>query len=482
MDAQPPNSEPTGLRYWMQEVLRQCELASADFGEDAVHDLRVALRRCRSLADGLMCFDPSAEWRQMKRSGKPLFAALGKLRDAQVMVGWVEKLFEPDDPAAENILRHCHAEMEQAKQAAAADLAAFDAKQWSRWTEVLPERASVLPLDSDLFRHLALERWHEARELHRLALRNRTKVAFHNLRIGIKRLRYTIENFLPGLYSSCGEQLKDIQDQLGEVHDFDVLWATALAVKAFPDATAHGRWRDKIGEVRAIRIARYRETMVGPGSLWLEWRESLPAENELAELGLARMKIWAGFLDPDAQHSHLVATLALQLYDGLAGDSFVRRNRKYSNRTVLQAAALLHEVGRSRREKNHHKLAYRMVAKIKPPLGWSLEEVHLAGVIARYHRGALPSGQHQGFSALSVTKQRTAVALAGILRLADSLDRDHKGQVRALEVEDRGEFVVIWSDGYDAARNGLRVATARHLLETVWGRPIMVKPLAEKLA
>ena len=118
MDTQPANSELTGLRYWMQEVLRQCELASADFSEDSVHDLRVALRRCRSLADGLMCFDPSVEWRQMKRSGKSLFAALGKLRDAQVMVGWVEKLFESDDPAAGNVLRHCHAEIEQAKQAA----------------------------------------------------------------------------------------------------------------------------------------------------------------------------------------------------------------------------------------------------------------------------------------------------------------------------------------------------------------------------
>lgn len=477
-----PNPDQTGLRYWMLEVLRQCELASAGFEEDPVHDLRVALRRCRSLADGLRCFDPSPEWRRMKRAGKPLFAALGKLRDVQVMAGWVKKLFEPEDPAAQTLLRHCEAEIAATTQEAAADLAAFDRKQWQEWAETLPGRAAVLPLDSDLFRHLALERWQEARELHRLALRNRTKVGFHNLRIGVKRLRYTIENFLPKMYATCGKQLKDVQDQLGEIHDFDVLWSTALAIKAFPDAPSHDLWRDRITEVRGQRLARYHESMVGRESLWQEWRALLPAEGELAELGLQRMKIWAAFLDPDASHSELVARLALQLYDGLAGDGFIRRNRRYSNRTILQAAALLHEVGRSRRERDHHKLAYRMVSRLKPPLGWNPEEVRMAGVIARYHRGALPLAEHTGFSSLSASRQRTAVALAGILRLADSLDRDHKGEVRGLQVEDHGDFVILWCDGYDPARNGLRVASARHLLETVWGRPVMVRPLVERTA
>lgn len=466
----------------MLEVSRQCEIAAGEFAEDPVHDLRVALRRCRSLADGVMCFDPSPEWRQMKRSGKPLFAALGKLRDAQVMAGWVDKLFDADDPAAQRVLAHCKAQVAAATTEAATDLAAFDAKQWSRWSDELPQRAAVLPADSDLFRHLALERWQDARELHRIALRNRTKVGFHNLRIGIKRLRYTIENSLPGLYATCGKQLKNVQDQLGEVHDFDVLWTTALSMQAFADAPSRALWQQRLHEARGLRLKRYHQTMVGRDSLWQAWRKALPAENELAELGLARMRVWAAFLDPDAKHSELVTRLALQLYDGLAGNSFVRKNRGYSNRTVLQAAAVLHEVGRSRREKNHHKLAYRMAAKIKPPLGWSAEEVKLAGIVARYHRGALPNGSHPGYAALSAAKQRTATALAGILRLADCLDRDHQGEVRTLEVEDRGDFVIIWSDGYDAARNGLRVASARHLLETVWGRPIMVRALAEKIA
>ncbi len=56
-------------------------------------------------------------------------------------------------------------------------------------------------------------------------LRNRSAVAYHQLRIGIKRFRYTVENFLPERHQQWSRDLRDLQDALGEVHDFDVLWA-----------------------------------------------------------------------------------------------------------------------------------------------------------------------------------------------------------------------------------------------------------------
>ena len=76
----------------MLRVLEECEHVSADFAADPVHDLRVSLRRCRSLADGLMALDPDPNWKAMKKAGKRLFQRLGDLRDVQVMMEWVEKL------------------------------------------------------------------------------------------------------------------------------------------------------------------------------------------------------------------------------------------------------------------------------------------------------------------------------------------------------------------------------------------------------
>src|SRR5229473_6217579 len=90
-----PSTRPkktTGLRYWMLRVLEECDNVSADFNPDSVHDLRVSLRRCRSLADGLMAIDPAPDWKAMRRAGKRLFQRLGDLRDIHVMEEWVEKL------------------------------------------------------------------------------------------------------------------------------------------------------------------------------------------------------------------------------------------------------------------------------------------------------------------------------------------------------------------------------------------------------
>src|SRR5581483_8708768 len=124
-------------------------------------------------------------------------------------------------------------------------------------------RAKRFRPDSGLFKHLALERWTEAHDLHRRALRNRSQTAWHNLRIGIKRFRYIVENFLPVEHALWGNDLKKLQDMLGEVHDLDVLWAAAQQVKAFPDDEARARWQARIREERERRIESYRQKMMG---------------------------------------------------------------------------------------------------------------------------------------------------------------------------------------------------------------------------
>src|SRR5262252_729732 len=83
----------------MLRALHECDGVSADFSADPVHDLRVALRRCRSMADGLMAIDPDPNWKAMKKAGKRLFQRLGDLRDVQIMMEWIEKLH----PASSNL-------------------------------------------------------------------------------------------------------------------------------------------------------------------------------------------------------------------------------------------------------------------------------------------------------------------------------------------------------------------------------------------
>jgi len=463
-----------GLAYWMARVLEECDRVGVELAADPVHDLRVALRRCRSMADGLMTIDPDPSWKQMKKVGKRLFSSLGELRDIQVMQEWVGKLGSPDDPETVALLQLLAGRETENKKHAAQALREFDRKQWKKWSTSLPRRAGKVRTGSLIFKHLALERWTEAHNLHSRALRNRSQKAWHSLRIGLKRLRYIVENFLPQQHETWMSDLKQLQDVLGEVHDLDVLWAAALQVKAFPSPEARERWHARIQEERNKRIQKYRDKMVGKNSLWPVWRADLPAGDQIAEGAVRRLQLWGSFLDPDPTHSSHVANLALQIYDALPN----MKPGMASQREVLRLAALLHEIGLSRRKKGHQKIARRLVQKLQPPLGWSAAKLHLVGVVARYHRGALPRTGQKTLRGLNADQRESAATLAGVLRLANAFDADHSGRIKRVEVQQNNGCLSIAAQGYNSRdRMAESIAAARHLLETIYHRPILVKPL-----
>jgi CHAD domain-containing protein len=506
--ARPTSARPKpklGLRAWMERVLVECDRAAAGFEADPVHDLRVALRRCRSLADGWMTLDPDSSWKDMKKAGRKLFQALGELRDMQVMQGWIEKLSgandnDPsapsvsNDPVALKLLGHVHVREAVCKQFALKDLNQFDRKQWRQWARILPRRAGRVRPGSVVYLHLALEKWTAAYDLHKHALRTRSQVALHQLRIGIKRFRYTVENFLPRQHALWGDDLKELQDLLGEVHDLDVLWATAIEIQAFPDAESRSRWREELNVERGKRIERYREKMVGRQSLWRGWRAELPAGPQLRAAAMSRLRVWAGYLDPDFSHSQRVALLALLLYDGLKDAGLVTASAgagsvgalslNYDSRTVLQAAALMHDVGKAKGQEKHQKKSYRMIRRLERPLGWSAREMEMAAVVARYHRGALPRPRGRSLQVLELPDRPIAMELAGVLRLANALDAWHErksdggGDSPRLEVSLQDRVVVVRAAGYSALKGSAEdVAAARHLLETVLRRPVLVRGL-----
>ncbi len=466
----------TGLALWMERVLEECERASLDFSADPVHDLRVALRRCRSIADGLRVMDPDPAWKQMKKAGRQLFRELGELRDSQVMEEWVRHLSDPADSVAITLLQFLAAHEAHLKQQAALALQQFDRKQWRKWMRTLPRRAARVRTGSVLFKHLALERWTEAHQLHRNALRNRSQIAFHSLRIGLKRFRYIVENFLPEQHAAWSNDLKELQDMLGEVHDLDVLWGTALHVNAFPDAGTRTNWHSRIIEERTRRIDNYRAKMVGKNSLWPVWRAQLPVGKQIESAALSRLKLWASILDPDGKHSNHVAHLALQLYDGLP--KRLATEEATDDRSILEAASRMHDVGRSKKEKAHHKVTYKLIERLTPPLSWSKEKMHLAAVVARYHRGALPRTGQKTLVGLSPDQKQTVLYLAGILRLANAFDSQADGHVQRLQVRQQNGFLEVAAQGYSPRdRTAEIIAAARHLLETVYDQPIMIKPL-----
>lgn len=481
---QPPKRRH-GLGHWMQRVLGECDRVERSMDEEAVHDLRVALRRCRTMAEALRALDADPAWRRMRKVARRLFQRLGELRDAQVMAGWTRQLAPATDPAGLVLLGILSERERSAKLAAARALENFDRREWKRLSKVLTERARVVPSDGLAFELQALERWQESYALHRMALRSRTPASFHQLRIGLKKFRYVVENFLPRRHAEWGDGLKQIQDVLGEAHDLDVLWQTLPQTGDVFDAEARSRWREWINTAMAERLAAYREKVSGPGKggLWAVWRAALPDGKRLDRAVEARFIAWARFLDADLVHGQRVARMAVELYDGLRAAGQAPQLPEAIARRLLRIAAVTHDVGRAEVNRGHHKASYRMIRELAPPPGWSAGELEMVALLARYHRGADPRPQHTAFGPLSTVEQEAVRVLAGILRLANALDAGRDGAIAGLVVHVTSDGVVIQLQPSEAAvalaaplvpPNGLLVERKR-LLESALHRPVFLR-------
>lgn len=179
--------------------------------------------------------------------------------------------------------------------------------------------------------------------------------------------------------------------------------------------------------------------------------------------------------DDDPVHSQQAARLALDLFDGTAdwhglGDA---------ERELLEAAALLANVGLFVSHAGHHKHSYYVIRNSEHLNGFTDHEIEVIAQVARYHRKSAPKRKHSEFDALSSHDQHVVRTLAGLLRVAIALDRSHDSLVEGLRcrVDDEGRVVVEVTPAGDADV-ALELYTAndrKALLEEVLGRPVEVR-------
>ncbi|MGB9121489.1 MAG: CHAD domain-containing protein [Candidatus Angelobacter sp.] len=474
MTAKRPIRKDSGLVHWMNQVPKEADKAADGFDSEAVHDLRVALRRCRSMADGFRAIDPHKDWKRMRRQATALFDSLGALRDCHVITEWTQKLGQADDPITRQLLDHLRAQESVLQQQAKSAIDVFDRKQWQGWTRQLSQRARRLPLGSHVFQVLALEKLIAARRLEAPALKLGNDLAFHKLRIGLKKFRYVVENFLPQLHHEWKAGLKQIQDLLGEIHDLDVVRESVLSICASAAPAARQRWEEAVAAERLQRVNLYSEVMVGESSLWRVWRSGLPQGKAARQASLKRLQAWSAFMDSDLQHNRRVSRFAIQIHDSLARLGLLKGAK--NSRELLKAAAMVHEVGRFAGEKNHHKTTHQMVSNLDRIVGWTRQEVMTMASVARYHRGALP--QAARLRDIPIAQRKAIMLLAGILRLANALDDERDGQIKRIKVTQRANYIEIQAQGL--RRDSMlaeKIAAGRYLLEINCGLPVLVRAM-----
>jgi exopolyphosphatase/guanosine-5'-triphosphate,3'-diphosphate pyrophosphatase len=130
----------------------------------------------------------------------------------------------------------------------------------------------------------------------------------------------------------------------------------------------------------------------------------------------------------DEEHSLHVAKLALEIFRSLSARfGFTDKERR-----LLEAAALLHDVGYFINYSSHHKHSYHLI-RHADLFGFTPRERELIANIARYHRKSLPKKKHDQYTRLAAPDQALVSRFGGIVRLCDGLDRRRNSVVETLD-------------------------------------------------
>lgn len=243
----PDRAELQSRRLWFaaltllfvakKELLSQWGKVAQSFGEEEVHDLRVASRRLReALALFAPCF-PERKVTRVAKLVKRITRRMGDLRNIDEALLFLSTLAPAQTsgcgPELAELKRTLTSEREGARATLATELAASHRSRLRRELQALAGSANPFaPGGFDPFAPLppfAADALAERAEIvFRLipdALKEADHAAQHRLRIAVKKLRYRVELLGP-LFGEAGDELraalKGHQDVLGKLHDMDV--------------------------------------------------------------------------------------------------------------------------------------------------------------------------------------------------------------------------------------------------------------------
>ena len=145
---------------------------------------------------------------------------------------------------------------------------------------------------------------------------------------------------------------------------------------------------------------------------------------------------------------------------------------------LVEAAGYLHDIGHYVSDTRHHKHSYYLVNSSGMP-GFDEREREIIANLCRYHRKAPPMPEHPNWQTLDAEARRAVLALAPILRLADSIDRSRDQRVERVVCTIRENDVLIeLISNKDIDLEIWATERTNDFFRSVYGRPLTVKSLA----
>ena len=170
------------------------------------------------------------------------------------------------------------------------------------------------------------------------------------------------------------------------------------------------------------------------------------------------------------EHARQATDIALQLFDS----TFDQHSFGRFERDVLEAASMLHNIGRFVAHGGHHRHSQYLIGNTEHLAGFHEHERHLISLVARYHRKSAPKPSHRDFAALTLGDQYLVRLLAGMLRIGIALDRTYRTAANDVRVDILANTLVINVRGDDLDLEVFAANQRKSLLEEALGMPIVV--------
>jgi CHAD domain-containing protein len=227
---------------------------------DAVHDLRVSIRRLNAVLAKIEQFNPTVMVHQCTRELKLLMKPLGKLRDIHVQVEWIETTFRLIGPGINEYLKLLWSKEKRLQKKITGMMDDFVPRECA----ALHGAVSLLPAsdDAEKFNSASgalLDQLYGALAGMKDGAAARDNSAhLHGMRIALKKYRYTVEILKPALGAGASKLLKRmhaLQTLLGDIHDFDVLVAKMVKFSIKDERTKYetANLKNSIRKLRRLR-------------------------------------------------------------------------------------------------------------------------------------------------------------------------------------------------------------------------------------
>jgi exopolyphosphatase/guanosine-5'-triphosphate,3'-diphosphate pyrophosphatase len=143
---------------------------------------------------------------------------------------------------------------------------------------------------------------------------------------------------------------------------------------------------------------------------------------------LVGTRSFARRLEYDQRHAEHVRELSILLFDQLQP----LHHLPAQSRVLLEAGALLHDVGHMVSHRGHHKHGEYLTLNGDIPGLEGRDRAVVASLVRYHNRKSEPAGHHSAYSSLNNNDKRIARRLAAILRIAEALDHSHRQRVTNL--------------------------------------------------